>query len=108
VSTVSRAARRLRTADFSAPMAAAAPVEVAASAGRPAVSGLARSRLRLGSILTGPVLIGGTATPDPAPTPPPTPTPEPAPSREGEVTVLAFICKRTPRSPDPDPTLSWT
>jgi hypothetical protein len=25
-----------------------------------------------------------------------------------EITVLAFICRRVPRSPDPDPSLNWT
>lgn len=43
----------------------------------------------------------------------PAPPPEPAPSAPGpstptnEVAVLAFICKRVPRSPDPDPALTW-
>jgi hypothetical protein len=36
------------------------------------------------------------------PTPPP-PTVAPTP----EVSILAFVCKRLPRSPDPDPGLSW-
>jgi hypothetical protein len=40
---------------------------------------------------------------EPAP-PPPEPAP---PTREGEVIVLAYICKRVPRSPDPDPGLPW-
>jgi hypothetical protein len=104
----SRAALRLRAADFSAATVTAAPIAVAVTEAPAPTTLLARSRLRLGSMLAGPVLVGG-ATLAPEPAPPPTPEPPPpAPSREGEVMVLAFICKRTPRSPDPDPTLTWT
>lgn len=38
---------------------------------------------------------------DPAPAPPPQPEPSPT------VTILAFICKRLPRAPDPLPELTW-
>ena len=46
---------------------------------------------------------------DPTPTQPePEPTqPEPAPEPNEDVTILAFICKRVPLCPDPDPTLTW-
>jgi hypothetical protein len=37
------------------------------------------------------------------PPPPPPPTAKPTP----EVSILAFVCKRVGRSPDPDPGLSW-
>jgi hypothetical protein len=37
-----------------------------------------------------------------------TPPPQPQPGPTNEVMILAFICKRVPRCPDPDPTLSWT
>jgi len=40
---------------------------------------------------------GGATKPDPAP--------ETKPS--DEITILAFICKRLPLCPDPDPALSW-
>lgn len=43
----------------------------------------------------------GTATPAPPPPPPP-----PPPERD-EISILAFICKRLPRVPDPAPDLSW-
>jgi hypothetical protein len=51
-------------------------------------------------------------TPGPRPSPTPTPAPAPAPapppaSPTDEVTILAFICKRLPRCPDPDPALTW-
>jgi len=42
----------------------------------------------------------------PIPTPRPAPAPAPAPPTD-EVTILAFICKRLPRCPDPDPALTW-
>jgi hypothetical protein len=42
------------------------------------------------------------------------PTPAPAPAADSppaaptdEVAVLAFICKRLARCPDPDPSLTW-
>ena len=44
-----------------------------------------------------------------APQPEPTaPTPQPQPGPTNEVMILAFICKRVVRCPDPDLTLSWT
>ena len=54
--------------------------------------------------------------PSPTPAPPmdprvtmpiPAPAPAPAPPTD-EVTILAFICKRLPRCPDPDPALPWS
>lgn len=42
----------------------------------------------------------------PVPPPPPRPTPPPD-SPTDEITVLAFICKRLSRCPDPDPALHW-
>jgi LysM domain len=47
----------------------------------------------------------GTWTPSPSTPPPPEPAPEPAPSTD--ITILAFICKRTRRCPDPDGSLQW-
>ena len=55
----------------------------------------------------------GTTIRSPAPPKAP-PPPEPAPADVVEerysfdgVTVLAWVCKRVPRCPDPDPALSW-
>jgi hypothetical protein len=56
---------------------------------------------------------GRLPSPTPAPRipgrlPPPTPAPAPAPAPPtDEVTILAFICKRLPRCPNPDPALTW-
>ncbi|HEX8918554.1 MAG TPA: hypothetical protein VF898_08625 [Chloroflexota bacterium] len=41
--------------------------------------------------------------PGPTPTPPPGNTQPPSP----DVSILAFICKRLPKCPDPDPSLNW-
>jgi hypothetical protein len=42
---------------------------------------------------------------DPAPPPP---SPQPAPSTpDTDVSVLAFICRRLPQTPNPDPSLNW-
>lgn len=47
----------------------------------------------------------------PPPTPPPVPTPDPATTPQDDdpdgIIVLAFICRPTPRCPDPDLTLDW-
>jgi hypothetical protein len=45
-----------------------------------------------------------TEAPPAAPAPPPPPPPPPPPD---ELTILAFICKRLPKSPDPLPGLRW-
>jgi hypothetical protein len=39
-------------------------------------------------------------------TPPAPPSPPPPPVRE-EISILAFICKRLPKAPDPNPELQW-
>jgi hypothetical protein len=44
--------------------------------------------------------------PIPPQLPSPTPAPTPAPPTD-EVAILAFVCKRLPRCPDPDPALTW-
>jgi hypothetical protein len=44
---------------------------------------------------------------DPAP-PPAAPEPAPPPADDGRVTILAFVCKRLPRTPDPLPDLIWS
>jgi hypothetical protein len=42
-----------------------------------------------------------------APVPAPAPQSPPAAAPTDEVAILAFICKRLGRCPDPDPTLTW-
>ena len=48
-------------------------------------------------------------TPQPTPSPQPTPAPDPTVSTSdpNRVFVLAFICKRIPLSPHPNPALTW-
>jgi hypothetical protein len=47
-------------------------------------------------------------SPPPAPPPPqPSPTPPPSPQATPEVSILAFVCKRLPMCPNPDPALKW-
>ena len=60
-------------------------------------------RVPRGRLLGGIEAVGPPAEPTAEPPPPPPPAPE----RVGEVMILAFICKRIGRSPDPDPALSW-
>ena len=49
----------------------------------------------------------------PAPPMPPTAPPVPAPSAPpvvapgNDISILAFICRPLPKTPNPDPTLSW-
>ena len=50
---------------------------------------------------------GGPApTPAPEPTPTPVPPPPPPPPAD-DISVLAFVCKRLPKTPDALPTLQW-
>ena len=122
----SRAALRLRGGSFAASeLARATPMRVAATAiAAPSVSSAAVVGTRnIGALrLSGSAFRPGLAShvavalpaqpepasepaPEPAPAPPPT-TPPPT-ERPGEITILAFICKRVPRAPDPDPALFW-
>ena len=41
------------------------------------------------------------------PQPEPTPPPPPPPAPDGSISILAFICKRIKKCPDPDPSLTW-
>jgi hypothetical protein len=50
--------------------------------------------------------IGGIAPPARAIPVPPSPPSAIPPAKE--ISILAFICKRLPKCPDPDPGLSWT
>jgi hypothetical protein len=50
----------------------------------------------------------GTHPPPVAPTPPPPPPQPPvAAPVDPNITILALICRRLPKSPDPDPSLPW-
>jgi hypothetical protein len=51
-----------------------------------------------------PILVRPTRPPPVVVAPPPPPTPAPS----DEVALLAFICKRLPLCPNPDPALPWT
>jgi hypothetical protein len=92
------AARPLRVAAPAAFAASARPAAAAAVLGprKPAVS-------LHGVAFTAMLHAPGQLT-APGPTPPPSGQPT---ASSSDMTVLAFICKRVPRSPDPDPTLSW-
>ena len=77
-----------------------------------AASGASVTRVALARELTEARYVGTTIrSPAPPKAPPP---PEPAPADVVEerysfdgVTVLAWVCKRVPRCPDPDPALTW-
>jgi hypothetical protein len=59
----------------------------------------ARSRLQAFGVRRIVLPQGGSAQPQPSP--------QPAPSTPPDIQILAFICKRVPQCPDPDPTLTW-
>ena len=46
--------------------------------------------------------------PTPLPSPPPVPAPPQVETPHDEVAILAFICRRVPKCPDPDPSLTWS
>lgn len=70
---------------------------------KPAGAFISASRFRFGRVLTAhPITM---ATPEVTATPaPPTTTDAVSP----DVSILAFICKRVPQSPSPDPSLHWS
>ena len=99
-------------------MAAPEAVRVAPPAVRPAVrdhrgviarAGLTRrsfsplERLSMSTFMIQPARFDATGVPPPAP-----PAPPPASAPPNVITILAFICKRLPKCPDPDPSLTWT
>lgn len=47
------------------------------------------------------------ATETPSPAPAPVPPPPPPPERGDDISILAFICRRLPKTPDPIASLSW-
>ncbi|QXQ07184.1 hypothetical protein KX816_03815 [Sphingosinicellaceae bacterium] len=56
-----------------------------------------------------PIQVGPADPPQPQPTqtPTPTPAPPPPPPPRDDISILAFICKRLPKTPDAMPTLHW-
>lgn len=103
--TSMRAVSRLRTTAFATTLASAsAPV-------RAPVRILPASGLRLRTLLTATdVRFAGRADiPAPAAEPESAASSDDPPEggRAGEIVILAFICKRLGRSPDPDPSLAW-
>jgi hypothetical protein len=73
---------------------------------RPVVLGPAPVPFR---VKPAPPPVSAPAAPAPAPQQPaPSAPAAPAPPQSNDVVVLAFICKRLPKSPDPLPDLRWT
>ena len=65
-------------------------------------------RMRPIPIETPPIInIPSDNTPRPVPTPVPTPTPIPTPATNDGLQIIAFVCAKLPKSPDPEPTLPW-
>jgi hypothetical protein len=55
------------------------------------------------------VPVAESAAPPPVAEPTPVPSPSPPQSEtQDEISILAFVCRRVPRCPDPDPSLAWS
>lgn len=89
----------------SAPMARMAPVAEA----RPQVAPVAATRINPTVMMRlNAATFSRTPVPAPGPaTPPPPPPPSQTQSSGAQISVLAFICKRLPKCPNPDPALNW-
>jgi hypothetical protein len=91
----------LRPAEI-APLVAAAPPAMARLRSATFVS-LGLPKAPLETVPIGQVTSGGTSgSAGAAPAPSPQPSPETT-----QVSILAFICKRLPKCPNPDPALNW-
>lgn len=91
------------------PAAALHPVEAAVVQPQPArviAANVAFRNVAFRRAATEVTLAPHTATPGPATPATPTPAPPQADARN-DISVLAFVCKRLPKTPDPDPNLSW-
>jgi hypothetical protein len=90
------------TLHTAAPMAAAAVAHPAS----PATAAVLRLNPGVFSVKVAHPII---TSPSPTPTPPqPTPpAPSPPPQPTPDVSILAFICKRLPKCPNPDSALKW-
>lgn len=62
--------------------------------------------VRRGAVLNAGIRIPREVFGTPGRLPAPPPAPPPPPARE-EISILAFICKRLPKAPDPNPELHW-
>jgi hypothetical protein len=86
----------------------AAPVAAAAAVARPASPATAAVlRLNPGVFsvqVAHPIITSPSPTP---PTPPPSQPTPPPPQPTQDVSILAFVCKRLPKCPDPDLALKW-
>jgi hypothetical protein len=63
-------------------------------------------RLNMNAFTIRPAQLHPVAPRPPAPPPAGSPAPSAPPTRD--ISILAFICKRLPKCPDPDPSLPWT
>jgi len=94
---------------FRAAVAQPRPMALATAQPHPVVaapiSPMLRSRLTAATF-SAPVAVVAKPTPPPA-TQPPTPPPSQTQSSGAQISVLAFICKRLPKCPNPDPSLAW-
>lgn len=105
---LTRAVLRLRSASFAG--ARVSPMTFGLVASRTVPS----AGLRLRTLVSRPILADVMATSvSAAPSAPAEPSPAPVPEAVGQpdssrdIIVLAYICRRLPRSPDPDPDLAW-
>ena len=98
-----RVALRLRSSSFAG--AHVSPLPAAHAVARPSPVGGLRLRTLIARPILADVMATTVATVPPAEPAAPAAPAEPAPS--DEIIVLAFICKRLSRSPDPDPALTW-
>ena len=85
---------------------AAGPVRQAVPAGRPANPAMIRRRFGNATFTALPQRPPVAPMPPTAP-PAPAPTTPPAVSPGNDISILAFICRGLPKTPNPDPTLTW-
>jgi len=93
-------------AHIATPMMAAAVVRSPS----PAVAMVRLNPALLSTVQTAhPIVTSPPPPTSPPPLPPPSPQPAPPPQAQPapEVSILAFVCKRLPLCPNPDPALKW-
>jgi hypothetical protein len=104
-------AQALKLFDSVRPIAGAIGDLVSAASEDGAVEDLGSAVERLATSVFSALLSGGAPAASPEPRPgPSTPAPEPASVTTlppDSISILAFVCKRLPRCPDPDPQLPW-
>jgi hypothetical protein len=97
------AAAPMRMAPMAQPAMAMRATTGPAPTAQPMATQKATVRLQQATFVQLPPATTRPPAPGPGTPPPPPSTAQPTP----EVSILAFVCKRVPRSPDPDPGLSW-